>query len=144
MRYRRASHGGLVLVVDDDPDFRQFVTAVLASEHLFSVEAADGEVALEIVAHVRPDLITLDLEMPRLTGWHMLEALRRDKGLASIPVFVISGLSLADSRITPGSVAWLCKKPLDVDTFVAKLRRRFPEAARLAPTLARAGGMLHA
>ncbi len=79
-----------LLLADDDPDAREALAAALdqAGE---VVTAADGQEVLELAASRRPDVILLDLEMPRLDGFETLERLRADPDTADIPVILVSG-----------------------------------------------------
>jgi two-component system alkaline phosphatase synthesis response regulator PhoP len=79
-----------ILVVDDEPDVRNFLAACL-EDCGFSVETAkDGVEALEKIEKKVPDLITLDMVMPRKSGIQMMRTLRANDAWASIPVIVIT------------------------------------------------------
>jgi CheY-like chemotaxis protein len=80
-----------ILVVDDEPDSRVFVSTVLEDEGATVFEASDGREALEIARRERPDLMTLDLEMPGMDGGQVFEVMRTDPELREIPVCIISG-----------------------------------------------------
>jgi signal transduction histidine kinase len=85
-----------VLFVDDDPLLREFAREKLG-EHWPSVDvAADGEEALTAIRRRKPDIVLLDLEMPRLDGFGVLKALRADQTTERLPVIVITGR--ADER----------------------------------------------
>jgi CheY-like chemotaxis protein len=85
-----------VLVVDDDPATRRVVCAVLDLEQYRLLEAADGLAALELARSKRPDLVILDLTMPRLDGLRTCRALRSDPALAGTRVLVLTGRDLAE------------------------------------------------
>lgn len=79
-----------ILVVDDEPDVRNFLSACVEDAG-FQVETAkDGAEALEKINENVPDLITLDLVMPRQSGIQLLRRLRKNKEWAEIPVIVIT------------------------------------------------------
>jgi len=81
----------VVLVVDDDFDIREALSDVLASEGYSVVTAADGGEALDrLRAGIRPDVMLLDLMMPRVSGVEVIDALRKDESLRQIPVVVCS------------------------------------------------------
>ena len=87
-----------VLVVDDDPAIRTMVRHMLARLPCVVVEACDGEEALAHVRREPPQLILLDIVMPRLDGWAVLRILR-EKGLTpDIPVVLISGNVVLDAE----------------------------------------------
>jgi len=79
-----------VLVVDDEPDVRNYLASILRDARFNVLTAADGEEALEIVRRDRPDFISLDLVMPRKSGQKVLYELRRDKALSRIPVLIVT------------------------------------------------------
>ena len=83
-----------VLVVDDDRSIREGIQSVLESEGHQAFGAANGREALEVLRRIpRPGLILLDLMMPVMNGWELLEALRADADFATIPVVVVSAVS---------------------------------------------------
>ncbi|TDC58608.1 response regulator [Actinomadura sp. GC306] len=81
---------GRVLVVDDDEVIRQLIAVNLQLEGFEVATAVDGQDCLEKVADVRPDVITLDVMMPRLDGWVTAIRLREDPGTAHIRVVMIT------------------------------------------------------
>ena len=90
---------GDILVVDDDPDARARLRAVLVRDGWTVSEAANGQEALDVVAHAPPQLILLDLTMPVMDGFAFLHELRLRPGCANIPVVVLSARDLdADDR----------------------------------------------
>lgn len=79
-----------VLICDDDRSLRELVRAALADGDYAFLEAVDGEQALELARSSRPDLMILDLAMPRRSGLEVLADVRRDRRLASTPVIVLT------------------------------------------------------
>ncbi|HXY81755.1 MAG TPA: response regulator [Gaiellaceae bacterium] len=86
---------GLVLVVDDDASVRRLVVETLQESDLGFGEAGDGEEALAAIAVERPDAIVLDLMLPKLDGFALLERLHADPQLRLIPVIVLTGRRLS-------------------------------------------------
>ena len=82
-----------VLCVDDDPDIRLFVVTVLEENGYTPLTAANGEEGLEIIKKERPDLVTLDVLMPRQSGIKMYRELKTDDSLKNIPVIILSGIA---------------------------------------------------
>ncbi len=79
-----------VLIVDDDPDIRDVVSAMLEAVGLAVVTAESGEEAFDRVAREAFDLLVLDWNLPRMTGLELCRALRRQPGLASLPVLFLT------------------------------------------------------
>jgi CheY-like chemotaxis protein len=99
-RYPHAVTEGLgrVLVVDDDEVIRQLIAVNLTLEGFEVVTAVDGQDCLEKVAQVDPDVITLDVMMPRLDGWVTATQLRRNPATANIKVVLITARAQEDDR----------------------------------------------
>jgi excisionase family DNA binding protein len=100
--------GKKVLVVDDDEAIREGVRDFLDDLGYQPLVAADGEEALALMQTERPDLILLDLKMPKLDGWKFRELQLRDHRLAGIPVVVVTAASQADLD----GVTAVLRKPL--------------------------------
>lgn len=88
-----------VLVVDDLPDAADSMAALL---HLcgFDCDAQlSGAAALDSVHHHRPDIVLLDLRMPRMDGFEFVRRLREVEGCENMPIVIVSGYNLAESRV---------------------------------------------
>ncbi|MFE0573041.1 response regulator [Streptomyces albogriseolus] len=105
------STSGRVLVVDDNKVIRQLIRVNLELEGIEVVTAADGAECLEVVHQVRPDLITLDVVMPRLDGLRTAGRLRSDPRTAGIPLVIVSACTQheVDSGLDVGVDAFLAK-----------------------------------
>ena len=89
---------GRVLVVDDEPDVLLLCRLNLQQRGHELLEAADGSTALEIARDLHPDVIVLDLMLPGISGYDVLEALQRDAETTDIPVLVLTAKSLRADR----------------------------------------------
>jgi DNA-binding response OmpR family regulator len=78
-----------VLICDDEPSLRELIRISLDGPYRF-VEADDGEASLALARSERPDVVILDMMMPRRSGLEVLTALRREKDLADTPVIVLT------------------------------------------------------
>lgn len=78
-----------VLICDDEPSIRELIRISLDGPYSFA-EADDGEKSLEIARRLRPDVIILDMMMPRLSGLEVLSEIRGDRELAETPVIVLT------------------------------------------------------
>jgi CheY-like chemotaxis protein len=106
---------GRVLVCDDAEPIRRLIRVNLEIEGYEVLEAVDGEAALEILEDVSkplPDVITVDVVMPRRDGWWMVAAIRADPRLAHIPIVMVTASAQDQDRAKA--------ERADVDEFVAK------------------------
>jgi CheY-like chemotaxis protein len=81
-----------ILVVDDEPDFVAYLETILREDGFTVSTAFDGEEALLRVRETPPDLVTLDIDMPRKTGVLFYRQMKSDAKLRSTPVIVVTGL----------------------------------------------------
>ena len=83
-----------VLVVDDDPDVRTFIVTVLEENNFIPIVAKDGVEGLQKVKEENPDVITLDVLMPRGSGIRLYRKLKTELSFKSIPVIMLTGIAL--------------------------------------------------
>lgn len=110
-----------ILVIDDEADIRAFLTALLRDAGYEVREAHDGVMAYEMASQERPDLITLDLQMPNKTGTEFYRKLARDKQLRDVPVIVVSGL--AGRHLAVKEPVAVFDKPIDAEEFLATVKQ---------------------
>jgi DNA-binding response OmpR family regulator len=84
------SEGRKVLVVDDEPDVLLLCRVNLEFEGYEVIEAADGEAAMEQLREQQPDVVLLDVMMPKMDGWQVLQTIKADEELSSIPVVMLT------------------------------------------------------
>jgi two-component system alkaline phosphatase synthesis response regulator PhoP len=118
---------GRVLVVDDEPDVLLLCRLNLQQRGHEVMEAPDGAGALRAAREQRPDVIVLDLMLPGMDGYEVLEALHGDPGTARIPVVVLTAKSLRADRERSrdlGAAAFLTKPflPGELCDLVASLQ----------------------
>jgi len=82
-----------VLVVDDDPDVRLFSVTVLEENGYTPLEAEDGESGLKMIKEEKPDLVILDVLMPRQSGVRLYRELKTAKALKDVKVIILSGIA---------------------------------------------------
>ena len=118
--------GCCVLVVDDDVGFQQLVIGTLLEMMGITdiTYAEDGLAGLEAARRRRPDLIVLDISMPRMDGFEMLRHLRGDAALADIPVIIQSGQDSCDNRdqMFAAGASDFVSKPINGSEFQGRLR----------------------
>ncbi|WP_331272022.1 response regulator [Motilibacter aurantiacus] len=113
-----------VLVVDDTDNIRELIVMNLTLEGFEVVTAVDGMDALEKVVDADPDVITLDVVMPRLDGFKTVERLRADPRTRNIPIAMVSASAQADDvrRGEATGVDAYVTKPFDPDELVRVVR----------------------
>lgn len=117
-----------VLVVDDEPDVVAYYSALLNDSGYHTLEALDAEQALEHVRTGHPDLITLDISMPEMSGVRAYHTLKEDRSLSRIPVVIVTGLAhefkqfISTRRQVPPPEGYL-EKPIDAQNLLAEIKR---------------------
>jgi DNA-binding response OmpR family regulator len=106
-----------ILIIDDSRLLRLSNERTLAKAGHNVVAAEDGEVGLRLALERRPDLIVLDMMLPKLSGPEVLRALRQDPSTASVPVLVLSGLPQCNENklLSEGATAYFRKSGLLVE-----------------------------
>jgi DNA-binding response OmpR family regulator len=125
---------GRVLVVDDDEVIRRLIAVNLQLEGFDVETAVDGQDCLDRVTDIDPDVITLDVMMPRLDGWETAVQLRKSPETAHIKVVLITARAQEDDKIRGtrvGADAYLTK-PFDPNEMI-RVVRELAGAAPLAP-----------
>ena len=112
-----------VLVVDDDPAIRRLVVATLKRDGYAFLEAPNGRDALDLMRKEHPDCVVLDLMMPIVSGWDVLQERLHDPQLSKIPVIIISANREPEiiNAIDKGICAFL-PKPFDIGALSALVR----------------------
>jgi excisionase family DNA binding protein len=123
------SHAGpIVLIVDDDERLREYVRVNLEMEGYTVHEAGSGEEGMKVLDELRPDLVLLDVMMPRVDGWEMLQLMHERHGVGSIPVVMFSGKvddAAADQATERGAQGFI-GKPFDPQELIAQTKQLLP------------------
>jgi len=116
-----------VLVVDDDPSIRKMIVAALKRDGYTFCEAPNGKEALDLMRKEQPNVVVLDLMMPVLSGWDVLQARELEPALRQIPVIVISANRAPEvaTAVDKGICAFL-PKPFDIAALSALVRSCLP------------------
>jgi signal transduction histidine kinase/DNA-binding response OmpR family regulator len=118
--------GASVLVVDDEADTVDFIRETLKAEGLRVLVAHDGRQAIDVIQRRRPDLVLLDIMMPELSGFEVLEAISRNPVTAGTPVIVLTARGDdADAKrgLALGARRYM-SKPFDVRDLIAEVLRQ--------------------
>jgi two-component system, cell cycle response regulator DivK len=124
LRGRHRDRSPLVLVAEDHEDCREMYVALLGFAGFSVVKAADGGAAIAAARAELPNVILMDLEMPRTDGWTAIRALKSDPVTALIPIVAASGHGLphhVELALEAGCDAFLAKPSLPEDLLVAIL-----------------------
>jgi len=107
-----------VLICDDEPSLRELIRVSLDGPYQF-VEADDGEESLEIARRMRPDVVILDMMMPRRNGLEVLSALRREQQLAETAVIVLTAQPATREEALSAGADVVMVKPFEPDEISA-------------------------
>jgi len=118
----------LILVIEDDPDVLGLVVTMLIGEGYRVMTAEDGEEGLTAARRTRPDLILLDLMLPRMNALQFRAAQRLDRTICDVPVICLSGASHAATVAMALGTEDCLSKPIDFDVLLGVVRRHFPAA----------------
>jgi len=118
-----------ILVIDDDAAVRDLMTRFLSKLGFNAVAAASGEEGLRVAREIRPKIITLDVIMPGLNGWDVLNELKAEPELASIPVIMITIVDNEALCLDRGASNYLLK-PIDRDRLAVALEQYRSHPAR--------------
>jgi excisionase family DNA binding protein len=125
---RRSEGRRLILIVDDDDRLREFIRVNLEMEGYGVREAASAEEGLAALEEQPPDLILLDVMMPKVDGWEMLQRVQERHGVGAIPVIMFSGkvdeesLKRATSRGAQGFIG----KPFNPQQLIESTKQLVP------------------
>ena len=111
-----------ILVIDDEADVRNFITAVLRKNGYQILTAANGAEGLELLRHEQPALITLDIMMPGRSGIDFYRAVRKDPLLSGTPIIVVSALVSGGRDMSLLKPAAVFDKPIDPDEFIVAVQ----------------------
>jgi len=123
-----------IVIVDDEPDVVMFLQAALEDNGYIALTASGAVEALELIRQAKPDLICLDVLMPKESGISLFKKLRTDSDLKGIPVIINSGLSFSkdidpmeflklDNGIILDEPEGYIEKPVNVDRLLYTVRK---------------------
>ena len=115
---------GTILIVDDDASYRKLMVGLLRAQGFEVFAASDGEDALVEFAHHEPDLVLMDVDMPRLNGFEVCRRLKQQPETRLTPVVLVTGMAATEDRIRgleAGADDFL-SKPVDRNELLARVR----------------------
>ena len=119
-----------ILIIDDEEDMRIFLETLFRKGNFEVSAATNGEEALRQLENFSPDLITLDILMPKKSGLSFFDVIKKDKRLKSIPIIVLSGVTRHNEFFNQsefeGPVEFI-EKPVEPDALLDMARRLLGE-----------------
>ncbi len=122
--------GQTILIVEDNPTNRKLLEAVLRRFNYRLLLAENGEEGLEIAFREKPDLVLMDIQLPRLNGLDAIRAIRANPDVAATPIVALSAHAMADERAEAyeaGCDGYLTK-PIDTRSFHDQIKPFLKEA----------------
>jgi two-component system alkaline phosphatase synthesis response regulator PhoP len=118
-----------ILIADDDLEIQELLKFTLENEGYQVISTSDGEEAIRKIYEMKPDLVILDVLMPKYNGFEICEKIRNDESISYLPIIMLSSLSQIKDRITGiklGADEYLTKpfEPLELVARVERLLKR--------------------
>jgi DNA-binding response OmpR family regulator len=114
-----------ILIVEDEPTLQKTLSLALQQEGFDVKNALDGEIGLNLARETKPDLILLDLILPKMDGFEVLAELKKDASAKEIPVIVLTNLENTqdiEKALTLGATTYLVKANYDLKDVILKVR----------------------
>ncbi len=114
-----------ILIIEDDKFLRELIVKKLKDESYDLIEAADGEEGFEKIGKEHPDLVLLDLILPGMDGFEVLEKVKDDASLSSVPVIILSNLGQREEverGLKLGAVDYMIKAHFTPGEIVEKIK----------------------
>jgi len=115
-----------ILFIEDEPTIQKTISRYLEEEGYEVKNALDGEIGLETAKKIRPDLILLDLILPKKDGFEVLKELKRDETTKNIPVITLTNLEEGENIekvLSLGAAAYLIKANYELEEIVKKIKQ---------------------
>lgn len=125
-----------ILVVDDDPDALELISDALAARDFQAIPASSGPQAVRLLREVAPDAAVIDIHMPDMNGFALVEVIRATPGLERLPIILLTADPSRDHgrRAVSASLSYMLAKPLDADQLVRALRQSIPQPCEETPS----------
>ena len=114
-----------ILVIEDNPDNMVLIADVLSSLNYDVLQATDGQRGVEMVDEERPDLVLMDLSLPKMDGWTATRKLKSETDLKTIPIIALTAHAMVGDReraMEAGCDGYV-SKPINIQELAAKLKK---------------------
>lgn len=115
-----------ILVVDDDRPILTLMQNLLREFKFDTVLADSGEAAIALARSERPDLILLDMKMPRMSGEEAIQAFRSEPSLENVPIVILSGEPVSRQELASVGADGAIQKPFDLNELIQKIQAHLP------------------
>jgi DNA-binding response OmpR family regulator len=118
-----------ILIVEDDKFLQNVLAKKLTKEGYEVIQAFDGEEGLQQIITQKPDLILLDIILPKKNGFFLLEEIKNDPELSKVPVIIVSALGQAEDinkGMELGAVSYFVKAKISLDDLIKKIKEYVP------------------
>ncbi|KKU52455.1 MAG: hypothetical protein A3A28_03585 [Candidatus Sungbacteria bacterium RIFCSPLOWO2_01_FULL_47_32] len=115
-----------ILYIEDEPALQRALSAMLVREGFETLQALDGETGIRIAKEKKPDIVLLDLVLPRMNGFAVLQALKGDPETKDIPVLVLTnleGVGDIEKVVEMGAVSYLVKTNYPLSELIEQIKR---------------------
>jgi len=119
-----------ILFIEDESALQKTIGEVLGQEGYEMTSALDGEIGLKLAKEQKPDLILLDLILPKINGFDVLKQLKADKEIKEIPVIVLTnleGIEDVDRVLSLGATTYLVKTQYEIEEVLGKIKKALNE-----------------
>jgi len=119
-----------ILFIEDEPTLQKLVGSFLEKEGYEVISALDGEAGLKLVRKMKPDLILLDLILPRKDGFAVLEEVKKDETTKDIPVIILTNLESSgdvEKALSLGATTYLVKANYELEEVIKKIKETLGE-----------------
>lgn len=120
--------GVRILVIEDNEQNMYLIHFLLEANGHTVIEALDGEEGIQRAQDASPDIILLDIQLPKMDGYEIARIIRGTPGLATIPIIAVTSYAMAGDRekiLAAGATDYI-EKPINPATFVEQIQKYFP------------------
>ena len=114
-----------ILIIEDDLTLRNALTEFLEADNFTVVVASDGEEGLALIGEIKPDLVLLDIILPKKNGFDVLKEMKSDNEVSDIPVMLLTNLGSLDDiekALALGATTYLVKGDYQIKEIVEKIK----------------------
>jgi len=115
----------IILLVEDEPTLQKTLSLALTQEGYEVKSALDGEIGLRLAREVKPDIVLLDLILPKMDGFEVLDELKKDETTKNIPIIVLTNLESTqdiEKALALGATNYLVKANYDLKDVIEKVK----------------------